>query len=178
MLKVLVCLAGFAALLPTLNAQATYTASRLASLQVGVMGSAYTLDYNEGFEEGIGVYGDLDVTKHWGLEGVYRNASIQTPHDIGENHLLAGPRYHITRGRLQPYAKGLVGEGTINFQLGYNLTSHSEHYFIYALGGGVDFRATRHITVRPIDFEYQIWPGFRDHGLTPYGFNAGVAYHF
>jgi hypothetical protein len=178
MLKVLVCLFGFTAVVPTLQAQATYTASRLASLQVGVTGSAYTLDYDDGFEEGIAVYGDLDVTRHWGIEGLYRNASIQTPHDIGENHLLAGPRYHIDRGRFQPYAKALAGEGTINFQQGFNLTSHSEHYFIYALGGGVDYRASRHINVRLIDFEYQIWPGFRDHGLTPYGFNAGAAYRF
>ncbi len=178
MLKVLVCLAGLAALVPTLSAQATYTATRLASLQVGVEGSAYTLDYDEGYEEGLAVYADLDVTRHWGIEGLYRNASIQTPHDIGENHLLAGPRYHITHGPFQPYAKALVGEGTINFQKGYNASSYSEHYFIYVLGGGVDFRASRHINVRLIDFEYQLWPGFRDHGLTPYGYNAGVAYHF
>jgi hypothetical protein len=178
MLKILVCLAGFTAFLPALHAQATYAASRLASLQVGVMGSAYTLDYNEGFEEGLAVYGDLDVTRHWGIEGLYRNASIQTPHDIGENHLLAGPRYHLNRGLFEPYAKALVGEGTINFQKGYNATSSSQHYFIYALGGGVDLHATRHINVRLIDFEYQLWPGFSNHGLTPYGFNAGVAYRF
>jgi hypothetical protein len=178
MFKVLACLAGLVVSAPALNAQATYTASRRASIQIGVAGSAFTLDDQDGHEEGIAVYGDLDVGRHWGLEGIYRNASIETPHDIGENHLIAGPRYHFEHGRFEPYAKGLVGLGTINFQQGYNITSYSEHYFIYVAGGGVDFRATRHVNVRLFDFEYQFWPGFAPHGLTPYGYSAGVAYHF
>jgi hypothetical protein len=180
MFKVFVCIAGLLSLAPSLLAQASYTATRLASLQVGVAGSSFTLDDGSGHEEGFAVYGDLDVTRHWGLEGIYRNASIQTPHDIGENHLLAGPRYHITHGRFQPYAKALFGLGTINIQFGHDASAaqYSEHYFIYGFGGGVDFRATRHIVVRPIDFEYQLWPGFAPHGLTPYGYTAGVAYRF
>ncbi len=177
MLKVLLCLASLV-FVPILNAQATYAASARASLQVGVTGSAYTLDYGEGFEEGISIYGDLDFTRHLGLEGIYRNASIETPKDIGENHLLGGPRYHVTRGPFQPYAKALVGEGIINFQKGFNAYASSQHYFIYDFGGGVDFRASRHVNVRLIDFEYQLWPNFGPHGLTPYGFNAGAAYHF
>ena len=178
MFKVLVCLAGFIALAPTLHAQASYTASRRAGIQIGVTGSAYTLDYNEGYEEGISVYGDIDFTRHLGLEALYRNASIQTPHDIGENHALIGPRYHFTHGRFMPYAKGLVGEGTINFQQGFNAVSSSQTYFIYVLGGGLDFHATRHVNIRAIDFEYQLWPTFKPNGLTPYGYNVGAAYTF
>ena len=172
---VVLCLFGF---LQRGNAQASPTATRRAEIQVGVAGSLYTLDYSEGHEEGFTVYGDLDVTKHLGLEALYRNASIITPHDIGENHLLAGPRFHLQRGRFSPYAKFLVGEGTINFQQGYNVTAYSEHYFIYAPGGGVALHVARHVNVRLIDFEYQLWPGFAPHGLTPYGASVGAAYTF
>jgi hypothetical protein len=178
MVKSAVLFLGFTGFLPTVFAQAAPTAIRRAAIQVGVAGSAYTLDYGEGYEEGLTVYGDVDFTKHLGLEALYRNASIQTPHDIGENHLLIGPRYKFGLGRFAPYAKGLFGEGTINFQKGYNFSAYSESYFIYALGGGVDVHVTRHVNVRPIDFEYQIWPGFQPHGLTPYGFSVGAAYAF
>ena len=164
--------------MPGLRGQATYTAGRSASVQVGVAASTYTLDYGEGHESGFTVYGDVDFTKHLGVEALYRNASIVTPHDTGENHLLVGPRLRKTYGPFTPYGKLLLGSGTINFQQGYNLTAYSETYFIYAIGGGVDLHARHHLNIRLIDFEYQFWPGFPPHGLTPYGASAGAAYVF
>ena len=112
------------------------------------------------------------------LRRLYRNASIQTPSDLGENHVLVGPRYRFIKGRFTPYAKGLVGLGTINFQVGSYQQASSQSYFIYALGGGVDFRASRHINIRLIDYEYQLWPTFKPHGLTPTGINLGAAWVF
>ena len=160
------------------KAQNLPAAKRVVGLQVGVACSSYTLDYGEGREDGITVYADLDLPKHLGLEALYRNASIQTPHDIGENHLLVGPRLSAHKGRFIPYGKALVGVGTINFQQGYNVTSSSQSYFIYALGGGLDYHATRRLNLRLIDFEYQLWPGFKPNGLTPTGFSIGAAYAF
>lgn len=167
-----------ALVLPALQAQNLPAGKRLYGVQVGVAGSSYTLDYSDGREEGVAIYGDLDLPKHLGLEALYRNASIQTPHDIGENHLLVGPRLRITRGRFTPYGKALIGLGTINFQQGYYQTASSQSYLIYAFGGGVDFHATRRINLRIIDFEYQLWPTFQPHGLTPTGFSVGAAYAF
>jgi hypothetical protein len=164
--------------LPTLSAQASYTASRKADIQVGFAGSSYTLDYGEGREKGFTVYGDYDFSRHLGVEALYRNASIITPHDIGENHFLVGPRIRFTRGRFVPYGKLLIGSGTINFQLGYNAAASKQTYLDYAFGGGVDLRATRHINVRLFDAEFQRWPGFPPHGLTPWGFSVGAAYRF
>jgi hypothetical protein len=178
MLKTNVFLLATVALLPSLGAQAVYSATKRFNVQVGVAGSAYSLDYGDGHEDGFTLYGDVDFTKHLGVEALYRNASIITPHDTGENHALVGPRYHFDHGIFSPYAKGLVGTGTINFQQGFNAVASSQTYFIYALGGGLDIRATRHINVRAIDFEYQIWPGFKPNGLTPYGASIGAAYRF
>ncbi len=178
MLKILsltLCLLGASSISEAQNIAA---AKRDFGFQVGVAGSSYTLDYNDGREEGIAVYGDLDLPRHLGLEAIYRNASIQTPHDIGENHILVGPRLRVRRGRFILYGKALVGIGTINFQQGYFAANSSQSYFIYALGGGLDYHATHHINVRLIDFEYQLWPTFQPHGLTPTGFSIGAAYAF
>jgi hypothetical protein len=164
--------------LPALSAQAGYTATRRADIQVGVAASAYTLDYDEGREEGLTVYGDVDFTRHLGVEALYRNASIITPHDIGENHFLAGPRFRMKVGRFVPYAKLLIGAGTINFQTGYNARAYEQTYLDYAFGAGVDLHATRHINVRLFDLEFQRWPNFPPHGLTPWGASIGAAYRF
>ena len=45
-----------------------------------------------------------------------------------------------------------------------------------ALGGGADLKLTRHIVVRPFDFEYQLWPNWINGTLKPYGASAGIAY--
>ena len=160
------------------KAQNLPAGKREVGIRVGVAASSYTLDYGEGREDGLTVYADLDLPKHLGIEALYRNASIQTPHDIGENHLLIGPRLSVHKGRFIPYGKALAGMGTINFQQGYNVSSYSESYFIYAFGGGLDYHATRRLNLRLLDFEYQLWPGFKPNGLTPTGFSVGAAYAF
>jgi opacity protein-like surface antigen len=179
MRKSILCFIGSLIMLPSLlHAQATAAAIRRGAIQVGVAGSSYTLDYGEGREEGITVYGDVDISRHLGAEVAYTNASIITPHDIGENNIMAGPRLHFEKGRFSPYVKAVMGRATINFQQGYNATSSSQSYFAYGLGGGVDFHLKRHINIRLIDYEYQRWPNFAPHGLTPTGLSAGVAYVF
>ncbi len=178
MWKTLLCLLCALSLSPSLHGQASPTAARRGSIQVGAAGSAFTLDYGEGREKGFMVYGDVDVNRFIGLEVLYRNASIITPFDIGENHLMVGPRFRIERGIFAPYAKALIGRSTINFQQGYNPVAYSNSYLSYALGGGLDIHATRHINVRAIDLEYQRWPNFPPHGLTPYGVSIGAAYVF
>lgn len=135
-------------------------------------------DYGQTYIEGLSIYGDLDVTRHLGVEAVYQNASLRTPLDIGENAYLIGPRIRATRGRFIPYAKFLFGEGIFNYQQGYNIRASSESHFMYAFGAGVDVRATRRINVRLFDFEYQRWPGYGPHGLTPYAVSVGAAYAF
>ena len=50
-------------------------------------------------------------------------------------------------------------------------------YFTYAGGGGLDIRATDHITIRAIDVEAQKWPNYGN-GLSPIVVTVGAAYHF
>lgn len=162
---------------PHAFAQATATASRLGTFQVGGGVSIASPDYGPGHIKGYSAYADFDFGEHLGVEAVTHQVSIITPTDIGEDTYLIGPRYFRTYGRFSPYAKLLVGLATFNLQ--YDFAPHSStSYLAYALGGGVDIRATQHINVRAIDFEAQRWPGFAVNGLTPYVTTVGVAYSF
>ena len=108
MLKASLCALALIVSTPLLHAQKVYTATRKANIQVGLEGSSYSLDYGEGREKGLTIFGDVDITHHIGAEVLYRNASIVTPGDVGENHVLAGPRFYLTRNRFTPYLKGLL----------------------------------------------------------------------
>lgn len=178
MLKKLLFFLFPVALSPLASAQNIAAGKRQVALQVGLAASSYTLDYADGREEGLAIYADLDLPKHLGIEALYRNASIQTPHDIGENHALIGPRISVRKGRFLPYGKALIGIGTITFQQGYFSSDSSQSYLTYAFGAGLDYHVSRHWNIRAIDFEYQLWPTFQPHGLTPTGFSAGAAYVF
>jgi hypothetical protein len=161
-----------------LYAQALPAASRLATVQVGLAGSMVAPDYRQGHDFGLTIYGDVDFLRYFGLEALFRDASIVTPRDIGINNYLIGPRIKLTEGRFAPYGKFLLGYGIINFQKGENQVVSSQHHRMYAYGGGLDMRATSRINVRLFDIEYQNWPGFSDSGLTPYAVSTGVAYRF
>ncbi len=159
-----------------LHAQAAPTASRTGSLQVGAGYSVAGPDYGQKYIEGISVYADLDLTYHIGVEAVAHKVSYFTPLDIGEDSYLIGPRYVFHYKRLDPYAKIVFGYGV--FQTQYDNRPHtSTGYGVYGGGGGVDIRATPHVNIRAIDFEYQKWPGFGS-GLTPYVTTFGAAYVF
>jgi opacity protein-like surface antigen len=71
----------------------------------------------------------------------------------------------------------MVGIGTIVIQeVQDNPEGGAGNYFSYAIGGGLDIRVTKHITVRAIDLEYQHWN--YGNGLTPIAFTVGAAYRF
>jgi Outer membrane protein beta-barrel domain len=159
------------------HAQATPTASRGLNVQIGAGWSFTTPDYGQKHTQGVTVYGTLDFTRHWGIEGDVHKTSIVTPSDIGEDSYLLGPRYVFSHNRLRPYAKALFGLGRFVYQ--YDNMPHAAYtYKIYTFGGGVDVKATEHINIRAFDFEYQKWPGYQPSGLTPLVFTFGAAYAF
>jgi hypothetical protein len=162
------------------HAQATPAATRSGSIQIGGGYSFAKPDYGQKNIQGFTIYGDWDFTRHWGIEGNIHRVSVITPNDIGEDSYLVGPRYVFHFNRFRPYVKGQLGFG--RFKTDYDKDSlrpnYTNTYKIYSLGGGVDYRATRHLNVRAFDFEYQGWPGFGKNGLTPYVFTFGAAYTF
>jgi opacity protein-like surface antigen len=162
---------------PLLRGQAIPTASRIGAIQVGVGGSLTNPDYAQKNIGQITFFADYNLAHNLGVEGVI-HYSVNTPTDISENSYMAGVRYIVRRKRFEPYGKVLFGVGHFGLQSGNFVNPNTATYFEYAVGGGLDIHATRHINVRAIDFEAQKWPGFATHGLSPLTGTIGVAYVF
>ncbi|RSL15981.1 outer membrane protein with beta-barrel domain [Edaphobacter aggregans] len=168
------CLLGLSSLS---HAQAVPTAERRGILQLGGGLSIASPDYSPLKIKGLSAYGTYDFTRHIGLEGDIHYVSLSTPGDLGEDSYLIGPRYVFHHPRVDSYVKALGGFGRFSY-LGGIFPTATYTYKIYAFGGGLDVRASRHINVRAIDLEYQQWPGFPTNGLTPLVATIGAAYAF
>ncbi len=173
MLKKALVLMCLSALPGMLHAQATPTEKKAGDLQVGAGMSYVRPDFGTPYE-GFTFYADFDFLKHVGIEGEFRQSGIGSEASEYERNYLIGPRYVFHYKRLDPYAKFLIGRGVFNFpdntaNLAYNM---------FAVGGGLDLRAFKHVNVRLADFEYQHWMNFQKDSLTPVVLTFGVAYHF
>lgn len=140
-------------------------------LSVGATGSGEYVQYGERKMVGITGFADFDMAHHLGLEGEARFVQYLQTADLHFSTYSAGVRYRRNYGRLQPYAKGLLGEGYFNFP--YNLATG--HYMVITAGGGVDYRLNRDIHIRAADAEWQYWPGFTFGGKTTPLTNLGVS---
>jgi len=79
--------------------------------------------------------------------------------------------------RFDPYAKFLVGFGSIDFNLNVPNYRHDTRT-VYTPGGGLEYRAFRNVWVRS-DYEYQAWTNFiRGHTMDPNGVTIGAEYEF
>jgi hypothetical protein len=153
------------------------------TLNVGGMASAFQPDYaGTGVPEagpyalfGFGVYADLKFTRWVQLEGEMRWQRLNSYIGITQDNYLLGPRVPIHEFKWKkatPYGKALFGMGKMNFEYNYAYG----HFADIALGGGVDLELTKRVSVRPFDFEYQLWPNWINGTLKPYGGSVGVAY--
>lgn len=166
------------------HAQAVPAATRLRSAQVGVGFSFAVPDYGSTYIKGFTAYGDADLWRRVGVEADIHYISVFTPTDIGEDTYLIGPRFSLIRqGRLNAYVKALGGIGRFEYQQGRYLPTHTDTFGVFSVGGGIEFKASKHINVRAIDIEAQKWPsygtpGFAAHGLSPFVTTFGAAYAF
>ena len=168
------CILGMATML---QGQALPTASRIGSIQAGAGWYLANPDFGQSHIQGMIFYSDFNFAHNLGVEGEI-HYSVITPSDVSENLYLIGPRYIVRERRFEGYAKALFGPGHFGLQIGSNPVPQTSTYFTYVLGAGVDVHVTRHINVRAFDFEFQKWPGFPPHGLSPYSGSVGAAYVF
>lgn len=180
-------------------AQAGPTASRVADIQVGAGFTYANSDYAINKIRGYNIYGDIDLTEHWGAAFDFHQLNDPQPTKLYERSYEAGARYIRHYGRINPYAKLMYGRGVFNFpavcrQKVTNARTRCDDpnvipstyvsagniaYNMFVGGGGVDVHITRRINAR-VDVEYQDWlsgPGLSG-GLTPLLFTVGAAYHF
>ena len=159
-----------------LYAQASPTATRLISAQVGIGFTDANPDFEYNNVQGMTVYGTLEIGRHLGVEGEFHDLTFRTPSGVGERSYLLGARYTQPIKRFRPYVRGSGGLGSSYFHEPYyprNSTS-----LIYAIGFGSDFRVSQHINVRLFDAEFQRWHTFDPNGLNPSLYTVGVAYRF
>ncbi|MGI4829886.1 MAG: hypothetical protein ACRYFU_17075, partial [Janthinobacterium lividum] len=84
----------------------------------------------------------------------------------------------IHKGRFLPYGKILVGGASAAPNGNYPLLNAPASYPVVAIGGGLEIRCPRHLTVRAIDYEQQEWLEYHPNGLTPTVVSFGAAYRF
>jgi hypothetical protein len=163
---------------PLSQAQAKYTAQRKITLQAGVGFTVANPDYSQSHSRGISAFVMADLPRNWGIEFDYHNADIVSPSDVGEISYLAGVRYRFPHHRMQPYVKGMIGVGQVKFDQGFFPTNQTVTNTVIGFGGGFEYMASRRIVVRAVDFEFQKWPNFTPHTLSPWVFTSGIAYKF
>jgi hypothetical protein len=161
-------------LVPSLRAQAVYTATKSSQLQAGAGYLYLNNDYTPKNDQGVSAWVDASLTPLIGIEAEGHLGNIVSPSDVGENSAFIGPRVTHRFGRLQPYVKAMIGVTALK----QDLPEHTStaHYVAYEIGGGVDYRVKPHFSWRVVDVGFQGWPNFKPNGLSPYAISTGVMY--
>lgn len=123
---------------------------------------------------GIGTYVDLHFT-HWiQVEGEARWLRFHQYAGEHQDTYLIGPKVPVIQFRgANVYGKALIGAGKMTFPNKYGYGT----FTALAFGGGVDYQLSRKLTLRPVDFEYQVWPKFLPgSSIHPYGVSVGMSY--
>jgi hypothetical protein len=134
--------------------------------------SAYATGSN--YLIGLGTYVDVHFS-HWlQVEGEARWLRFNEYSGEHQDNYLIGPKIPIhSFGRWDLYGKAMIGFGKMTFPYNYGYGS----FTALAYGGGVDYRLSRKLTLRPADFEFQQWPKWLgDSALYPYGVSVGIGY--
>jgi len=165
------------------KAQVVETATaRQFRIDAGGMGSAFwpndgsnpVYGNSADYLLGVGTYVDFHFTHWFQLEGEARWLRFHEYKGENQDHYLVGPKVPIKRyGNAQIYGKAMIGVGKMTFPNNYGYGT----FTALAFGGGVDYRLSRKITFRAVDFEFQDWPNFLPaFNIHPYGVSVGMSY--
>jgi opacity protein-like surface antigen len=147
----------------------------------------YSIDWGQGQRmEGVSAWVDYfpnrlpGVLNGLGIEAEGRDIDFGRPAAISRMRQvtgMGGAIYDWNHFRnFRPYVKFLAGVGSIDFPP-QGTYSH-DSFLVLTPGGGVEYRAWRHIWIRG-DYEYQYWQRvLGPNDLTPTGFTVGASYDF
>src|SRR5580698_2886533 len=107
------CFASLLVAVPSMHAQAVYTAEQKTRIEAGGGVVILNPDYTLGRMIGFSAWGDYDFSKYIGLEVTAHFGEFITPGDITENSYFVGPRFSYRRRKLTAYGKVLVGRASI-----------------------------------------------------------------
>lgn len=116
-----------------------------------------------------------------GIELEGRDINYNTPSYLPGHRMdtgLGGPIYEWRRkGRIRPYAKYLIGLGSIDFP-NPNTSYQHDTRIVFEPGGGANFWFWNRFSARA-EYDYQFWHAiFGPRDLNPQGFSVGVVYDF
>lgn len=150
-------------------------ASRASEFSVGIDASYNKTDYGNAGNILTGAYVNF-TTRRFGVEA---NASYTAVARVAahENTIVVGPVFNIVNSdRVRGYIKASFGLGHFSGDPG-NPGADKHNFFVQSYGGGVDLRVTKHLNVRLVDAEYEIWNSFPPSGsLSPYTVTSGIAF--
>ena len=156
-----------------MHAQAQPAASGPGSyITVGTGYSQFRNPYGQRQQGGRTIYVDINPTWRYGLEAEGRWLNMNADEGVTLTNYFAGVRVTALPGRISPYGKLLVGAGHIQYPFNYATGT----YFTYVPGGGLDLKLNDRITIRAVDFEYQMWQKFEFGPYRPYGISVGVSF--
>jgi opacity protein-like surface antigen len=114
----------------------------------------------------LGVLGD--VSGYWATNSIKSGAAMP---------YLFGPRANLHRGKITPFAQVIVG-GILTS--GGIQTFGWQNHFAMAVGGGLDVRVSRHISLRPLEAEYFLTkiPDGLNNRQNNFRAGAGIAFRF
>jgi hypothetical protein len=163
-------------LAPACQAQATYAGTGPGSyIDLGVTASGFESgQYGNTRLAGGTLFLDANLYRRIGVEAEARSLKYNSTEGLHETNYLVGPKISAMGHTLRPYAKFLVGRGDFRFPFGYAYGK----YFMMAPGAGLDWHIKySRLTIRVVDFEYQVWPDFTFGAIHPYGVSTGISWH-
>src|SRR5271163_4635485 len=91
---------------------------------------------------------------------------------------LFGPRVNFRRGKVAPFAQILFGG--VRTTDGIAQSTGTENNFAMTAGGGIDFKVSKHVSVRPVQAEYLMTkiPNGLNNRQNNFRFGAGVVFRF
>ena len=154
--------------------QAKYAATGPGTyIQVGLTGSGFRSEYGQRLVAGGGLFLDAHLYRRLGIEAKVRTLNLHTDEGVRQTTYLVGPKLTILPHRIRPFVKLLAGRGDFRFPYGYAQGS----YFVAAPGAGLDWRlGESRWSLRVLDVEYQVWPGFTFGRMKELGASSGVTF--
>jgi opacity protein-like surface antigen len=104
--------------------------------------------------------------------------SVDNANSVKVISFLLGPRVYLRKfDRFTPFAHALVGDSYINAKNNRERVT-KEHDFTLAVGGGIDLKVAKKITVRPVQLDYVTVDQKHYSRLNNVRYSVGIVFTF
>ena len=159
---------------PVQNATpATVAAKKFHELEIGANAFYANPDYGHGSNVDVGAF--VAYTGRYIGAEVSAADTVEAKSGIHEPYIVGGPRFQYATHYFDVYVKAQAGVGHFS---GDNAQpeNNKQTFLVENYGAGLEFKVSRHMKVRAIDANYQIWPSFHSDGLTPIRLGSGIVF--